>query len=113
MKNKWSQIDTCFIFKNEKLKISFSTTNPVYGKRCAVYVVSGDEEILVYDTTESGTHSRFDNWIHHSEKIENDCLAIFDNKIKEQDERIKLQSEKEHIKFKQKELKIKNIIDSY
>jgi len=33
MKNKWAQIDSCFTFKNEKLRISFSTTNPVYGKK--------------------------------------------------------------------------------
>jgi len=108
MRKYWLLLNKEFGFENGKLRISFSTDNPVYGKRFCVYI----EGILVYDGTESGS-SRWDNWIHHNPKVEKDVISILVDEIKTQTklkDRIKADEDK---KLLEESLRVKSIIDNY
>ena len=108
MREYWLRLNNEFVFEKSKLRISFSTDNPVYGKRFCVYI----EGILVYDGTESGK-SRWDNWIHHNPKVEKDVISILVDKIKVQtklNERIKAEEDK---KLLEESFRVKSIIDNY
>ena len=110
MRKYWLRFNKEFSFENEKkkLRISFSTGNPVYGKRLCVYV----EEILVYDNTESG-NSRWDNWIHYNPKIEKDVIDALVERLelqKQLDTAIKKIADEKNLA---EELRIKSIIDNY
>lgn len=108
MRKYWLLLNKEFGFENGKLRISFSTDNPVYGKRFCVYI----EGILVYDGTESGKSS-WDTWIHHNPKIEKDVISILVDKLEQQKQLNAAVKELEDAKTLTEESRIKNIIDSY
>lgn len=108
MRKYWLNLNKEFRFENGKLRISFSTDNPVYGKRFCVYV----EDILLYDGTESGS-SRWDNWIHHNPKVEKDVIDILIGKIELQEKQNIEVKKIEDKKALTEELRIKSIIDNY
>ena len=108
LKSYWNILNKEFQFKNEKLRISFSNSNPVYGKRFCVYV----QDLLVYDITEYGNGS-WDSWIHYNPKVEKDVLDVIKKQITIEKEAKKLQEDKMLSKKLEEESKIKNILDSY
>lgn len=108
IKSYWNILNKEFQFKNEKLRISFSNSNPVYGKRFCVYV----QDLLVYDVTGYG-NSSWDSWIHHNPKVEKDVLDVIKKQITIEKEAKKLQEEKVFSKELAEKERVKNILDSY
>jgi len=108
LKSYWNILDKEFQFNNKKLRISFSNSNPVYGKRFCVYV----QDLLVYDVTQFGS-SCWDNWIYYNPKVEKDVLDVVKEKIILEKEAKKVQEERRLSKESAEKEKIKNILDNY
>jgi hypothetical protein len=108
IKSYWNILDKEFEFNNKKLRINFSNSNPVYGKRFCVYV----QDLLVYDITQFG-NSSWDSWIHYNPKVEKDVLDVVKDKIILEKEIKKAQEERRLSKESAEKDKIKNILDNY
>ena len=109
LKRYWTKLNEDFVFKNEKLRIVFETSNPVYGKCFCIYV----QDLSVYEVTERGTNSSDDRWRHYHPKVEKDVLDIIKEKLILEEKKKK---HKELLKLN-KELaeqeRIKSILDNY
>lgn len=95
MREIWLNFKYGFDFSNDKLIITVQTNNPVYGGECHVYLKNGKDNVLVYNSTQSGKHN-YDNWIHYNSKLEQDCIEILKEKLKietDREERFKKDAE--------------------